>query len=397
MKKYIIYLIIICIYVSCVNREKEKEYEQATYFIDLDSIKREGVFRTSDIFKKVNVIILEDNDYAVIGDITTMQICDGKIYILDAWKTNKLYVYDKATGKYLKQIGSYGQGPEEYQGIAGFCVDTIRKEIYFLDHGKSKIHKYNLETGKYIANVNIPDEIYYKYISFANNKLYFNTMYWYPEQNDNRIAEINFETGEIKGYISGNKYNLGWNEPAYTGWSFFVTPDKYVEQYMNIVFTLEPDTVRPYLTVKHKDWMTRNLLITTEDEIEMGTHHSIYADAQNKAFHIHSYIEWDDYIYFEYRQTGNYYPVLYNKRTGETRHYHNNMINDLLGVGENIIQTEFLYANSKAVYDYIEPIKWTWFQDLQIEFAPELDKREELIKLLSDDEEHIVIFEYEFK
>jgi hypothetical protein len=401
MRKNVIYLLIFCLCISC-NTDNKTEYEKAEYFIDLDSVKRENTFKTSDIFKKVNVIILEDHDYAVISDITTMQICDGKIYILDAWKTNKLYVYDKATGKYLKQIGSRGEGPEEYRGITGFCIDTLRKEIYLLDKGKHKIHKHNLETGKYIANVDIPDEISYKYISFANDKLYFNVMHWEwddkdYEHNDNRIAEIDFKTGEIKEYISGNKYNLGWNEPSYTGWSFFVTPNKYVEQYMNVVFILESDTVRPYLTVKHKDWMTKNLLITTDEEIEMGTHHSIYADAESKALHIHSYIEWNDYIYFEYRQSGNYYPVLYNKKTGETRHYEN-LINDLLVVGDkNIITTEYLYTNSKAAYDYIEPVKWEWYQDPKIEFVSDLDKRAELIKLLSDMEEHCIIFEYEFK
>jgi hypothetical protein len=395
MRKYVFYLLSFCLYISCSN-DKITEYEKATYFIDLDSIKRENAFKTSDIFKKVNVIILENHDYAIIGDITAMRIFDEKKYILDAWKTNKLYVYDKATGKYLKQIGNHGQGPEEYLGIRDFCIDTIRKEIYLLDAGKHKIHKHNLETGKYIANVDIPDEIWYRYISFANNKLYFNVMHWGSKNNDNRIAEINFKTGKIKEYISGNKYNLGWNEPAYTGWSFFATPDKYVEQFMNVIFTLELDTVRPYITVKHKDWMTKDLLITTEDEIDMETHHSLYADAQSKAFHIHSYIEWNDYIYFEYRQT-KYYPVIYNKRTGEIRHYEK-VINDLLALGDKtIMPTEYLYTNSTAAYDYISPLKWGWYQDPKLEFVPELDKREELIKLLSGDEEHCIIFEYEFK
>jgi hypothetical protein len=396
MRKNVIYLLIFCLCISC-NTDNKTEYEKAEYFIDLDSVKRENNFKTSDIFKKVNVIILEDHDYAVIGNISGMQICDGKIYILDSWRTNKLYVYDKATGKYLKQIGRHGQGPEEYQGVTGFCIDTLRKEIYLLDKGKHKIHKHDLETGKYIANVDIPDEIWYNYISFANDKLYINVMHWNYKgnDNDNRLAEINFKTGEIKEYISGNKYNLGWNEPSYTGWNFFATPNKYVEQYMNVVFTIEPDTVRPYLTVKYKDWMTKDLLITTDEGIKMGTHHSIRSDAEGKAFHIHSYIEWDDYIYFEYRQKG-YYPVLYNKRTGETRHYEDKINNDLLAVNMDL-PTQYLYSNSKAAYDHIGPSKWEFFQGPAIEFVPDLDKREELIKLLSDEEEHCIIFEYEFK
>jgi hypothetical protein len=395
MKKILLITAICCLYISCNRDNKIIEYEKATYFIDLDSVKRENIIRTSDIFKKINVIILEDHDYAIISDITAMQIFDGKIYILDAWKVGKLFVYDRATGKYLKEIGSRGEGPEEYLGIAGFCIDTIRKEIFLLDPAKNKIHNYDIETGKYIANVNIPDEIWCRYVSFSNNKLYLNTMYFIDyERNDTRIAEIDFKTGEMKGYISGNKYNLGWNKPSYTGWSFFVTPDKYVEEYMNTVFILETDTVRPYLTVKYKDWMTKEFLYTDDDEDgTISIHHSVYADAQDKACQIHSYVEWGDYIYFEYRQNG-YYPVLYNKKTGETHHYED-IINDLLITEKYVITTEFLYTNSNAAYDYITPTKFEWYQNL--EFVSDLDKREELIKLLSDNEEHCVIFEYEFK
>jgi hypothetical protein len=328
-----------------------------------------------------------------------MQIYGNNIFILDSYKVHKLFVFDKITGKYLRQIGTQGQGSKEYYGISDFCIDTIRKEIYLFDPAKKKIHKHNIETGEYIAYVNIPkEEIWYRYIAFSNGKLYLNTMYWYPEKNDTRIMGIDIETGEYRGYISGNKYNLGWNEPSYTMWSFFISKNKYpkyVEEYMNTVFSIEPDTVRPYLTVKHKDWMTKELL-PVENEEDIVIYHSVYANEQNVACQIHSYIEWGDYIYFEYKQK-LYYPVLYNKKTGETCHYER-MMNDLLVTKEHVITTEFLYFNSRAAYDYVCPIKWDWYNELQPELlALELDKREELIKLFSDDTEHIIIFEYEFK
>jgi hypothetical protein len=146
--------------------------------------------------------------------------------------------------------------------------------------------------------------------------------------------------------------------------------------------------------------MTKKFLYKEDygEEGGISMHHSVYANAQNKACQIHSYIEWGDYIFFEYRQNG-YYPVLYNKKTGDTLHYETHIINDLLVTRQDIIAitTEFLYTNSKAAYDYIEPSKYVWYQDPKIEFVSSLDKREELIKLLSDTEEHCVILEYEFK
>lgn len=381
--------------VSCGKRDKIMEYEKSTYLIDIDSVKRENTFRTSDLFKKINVIILEDHEYALISDITEMQIIDDKIYILDAWQMNRLYVYDRITGKYLKQIGSRGQGPEEYLVIMSFCIDTLRKELYVLDDGKFKIHKYDVETGKYLTNIDIPSDIYYRYISFSNNKLYLSTVNWYYEQNDNCIASIDLKTKAFKRHISGNKYNLGWQELSFNSWKFFVTPDKYVEEHMNTVFILESDTVRPYLTIKCRDWIKKEYLLTLDQEDELGTERSFYADEHNQARHIHNYIERDDYIYFEYDQKG-YHPVLFNKNTGEIRHYED-IMNDLLVTKQNVITTQFIYTTSKAAYDVIKPFKYHIFQKPKLEFVSGLDKRNELIKLLSDDEEHCVIFEYEFK
>jgi hypothetical protein len=318
-----------------------------------------------------------------------MQIFDGKIYILDAWQMNRLYVYDRTTGKYLKQIGCRGQGPEEYLSPKSFCIDTLRNELYLLDYGKFRIHKYDLETGKYLANINIPDKIYYKYISLNNNKLYFSTVHWEYELNDHCIASIDLTTKEFKEYISGNKYNMGWDDLAFSSWSFFVSPNKYVEEHMNTVFILESDTVRPYITFKYKDWVKKEYLVPIDHD-----DYPLYGK-YNQAHHIHNYIEQDDYIYFEYTQIEDY-PVLFNKKTGDIRHYEG-VMNDLLVTKQNVVTTEFTYATSKAAYEVVDPFRYHVFQNPKIEFVPDLDKQDELIKLLSDDAEHCVILEYEFK
>ncbi|MDR3245048.1 MAG: 6-bladed beta-propeller, partial [Prevotellaceae bacterium] len=260
MKNILLLFASLYLCLSCGKSDNKTTYEKSTYFIDLDSIKRENTFRTSDIFKKINVIILEDHDYAILSDISSLQIFENKIFILDAYKISKLFVFDKSTGKYLMQIGAYGEGPGEYRGITDFCIDTIRKEIYLLDDPAKRVYKYNIETGKYIAYLQLPvGECDYRYIVFSDENLYLNTMHWEYEKNDSRLMEIDFETGKYKEYISGNKYNLGWNRPSYTKWNFFASKNKYpkyVEEYMNTVFAIEPDSVYPYLTIKYKDWMT---------------------------------------------------------------------------------------------------------------------------------------------
>jgi hypothetical protein len=400
MKTQKIFIIICLLCCFACNQPKQPVvYERTSYFIDLDSIKRQGVIKTSDMFKKLNVIILEKHEYAVIGGMDSFDIFDNQIFIADCYSVGKLFVFDKTTGKYLRQIGVKGEGPGEYQSLRDFCIDRENKEIYLLDGETERIHKYNIETGKHIITISIPKDVSYRYMALNSGKLYVNTMHWYQNKNDNRIMELDLKTGEHKYHISGNKYNLGWNEPSYTIWNFFASKDmplKYVEEYMNTIFAIDKDTIYPYLTIKHKDWTPKEFVdaIVNRFDNPLEGHHFVAASSENFVRLLHSYVECDDYIYFEYMQD-TYYSVLYDKKTGKTHHYEN-FLNDLLETKNNMT-THFLYVNSEAAYDYICPHRVNWYQDPELEFAPNLDKREEVIKALASDDEPIIIFEYVFK
>ncbi|MDR3244884.1 MAG: hypothetical protein LBT50_00445, partial [Prevotellaceae bacterium] len=60
----------------------------------------------------------------------------------------------------------------------------------------------------------------------------------------------------------------------------------------------------------------------------------------------------------------------------------------------------FLHVNSKTAYDYYDSSSFPLYYDAKdglmsnMDFSPDLDKREELLKL---PEERFIIFEYEFK
>ncbi|MDR1554121.1 MAG: 6-bladed beta-propeller [Prevotellaceae bacterium] len=93
------------------------------YIIDIDKAEEKGVFYLSDIVKKVRPIRLEETDYALIGEIDEIQVFDNHIFVLDILIAKKLFVYD-INGKYIRQIGAMGQGPDEYMGISHFCIQT---------------------------------------------------------------------------------------------------------------------------------------------------------------------------------------------------------------------------------------------------------------------------------
>jgi hypothetical protein len=360
--------------------------------MDLNSVEKEDTIKMSSIFKKVNTIILEDHEYAIIGAINAIQVFEDYIFVLDTWSAKKLFVYDK-TGKYVRQIGSLGQGPGEYMGIRDFCFDTTSKEIYLLDDWSKKVHKYNLYNGKYINSIKLPTDVTYSFIAYSGGKIYSSICHYDKEKSDNRLMEIDVKTGEYKEYLSAEKYNQGWNQLLTSQRNFFASktePLKYVELYMNTVIAISTDSIYSYLTMKHKDWVKKEDLILAE-----GQDFPI-VQQKGKCEGIHNYFEWQDNIFFQYGHGLNFPPsVLYNKKNEELHHY-KYLKNDLLF--ENRLGAIFLYVNSKAAYDYYNfslfPLFYNAEDISKMDISHNLDKREELLKLT---EEHFVIFEYEFK
>jgi hypothetical protein len=79
--------------------------------IDLDAVEKEDtVLKVSSFFKKINTVILEDHDYALIGNISAIQVSEEYIFVLDSHIAKILFVFDKA-GKFVRQIGPVSNSP----------------------------------------------------------------------------------------------------------------------------------------------------------------------------------------------------------------------------------------------------------------------------------------------
>ncbi|MDR2424184.1 MAG: 6-bladed beta-propeller, partial [Prevotellaceae bacterium] len=191
MNRNIILIIVCClctIIYSC-NNEAVQIHSDASYIVNIDSAEDRGVFYLSSIVKSVRPILLEEPDYALIGDIYQMDIVDNHIFILDALVAKKMFMYDM-NGKFLRQIGAMGEGPDEYRALADFCVDTERKEIYLLDRYK-KLLKFNIRDGKHLETVNLPHgDFWYDELAYVDNSLYMDINHEELDVSNNRLLKL---------------------------------------------------------------------------------------------------------------------------------------------------------------------------------------------------------------
>ena len=79
--------------------------------VDLNKPQQASLF---DYFKHIELIPLETNDNVLIGRMWKIIYHKNRYYALDIFRPKyKVFVFDES-GKFIKQIGSYGQGPGEY-------------------------------------------------------------------------------------------------------------------------------------------------------------------------------------------------------------------------------------------------------------------------------------------
>jgi hypothetical protein len=391
-------------FYSCRQKktvERAESKEPALYTIDLDSIKTVDSIKMSSIFGKARAIILEETDYSLIGGISKFQVFDNYVFVLDRNGAKKLFVFDKKNGKYLRQIGSLGQGPGEYIEIRDFCLDVANREVYIYDPGKHRLHKYNMDNGKYVESVNMQhNDRFFHFIMYLNNRIYANIL-----KSDKLLAELDIETSVYREFLNADEYNCGWSESIFMAYSSFFISDldspKFVELLMPTVISIDETGLRPYLTVKSKDWVQKSD-VNGDDEQTRSMQFGLDLISKRRAYCIQNYMEFGDYICFDYRR-GFLFFVVFNKKTGEA--FQCNKINlkpDLLTAGGAYFSLLFPFTTVKNAYGlwhYYNANSRTKIQLTEEQIAKDLENREELIKTLQSrkDDEFYVIFEYEFK
>lgn len=98
--------------------------------------------RLTDYFKNISCIQLEMTDQSILGRIKTILATDGEIIIL---ADNEVSVFNKNDGKFLRNIGGVGEGPEEYIELKDIVYDSDSRCVVGYDRMKNQFIKYTLE------------------------------------------------------------------------------------------------------------------------------------------------------------------------------------------------------------------------------------------------------------
>lgn len=100
-------------------------------------------------------VALETTDECLIREIDEVVMTADYFFVLD--QMNKVYQFS-VNGKFIRQIGRRGHGPQEYGRILSFAVNDSLKQVYLADYHKVLAFDFN---GEYIGEY--PADFWWKF------------------------------------------------------------------------------------------------------------------------------------------------------------------------------------------------------------------------------------------
>jgi hypothetical protein len=161
MKRYCLCITVIAFLLFSCSKTKQGDLLEIP--IDID---QNASLPLSEIAEEITAIELELTDESVINPdyIQRVIISENEVFIATL---DRLFVFNKA-GKFIRTIGSQGQGPGEYTKIHHLALDKKNKRLLITSYS-GKIISYDLN-GNFLKEKSLPD-VFIDDINYINDEL----------------------------------------------------------------------------------------------------------------------------------------------------------------------------------------------------------------------------------
>ena len=147
-------LLLVCIFCwQCKQSDNVKIVKVNGYDVincDLTTVKDTIKLKLSDFIDNCEIVRIETNENSLIGGVRYISISDN--YLLIYSNNQPVKLFDRK-GKFIRNIGSIGNGPGEYNSLYGIQLDEPSGRIYLTPLVRSNlILAYNLD-GSFIKDI----------------------------------------------------------------------------------------------------------------------------------------------------------------------------------------------------------------------------------------------------
>jgi hypothetical protein len=94
------------------------------------AFSRQSEVPLSKFLNSINYVTLETNPNSIIGRFAHFEVTDEYIIVRDNSIPKQILLFDRKTGKFIKSIGKYGRGPDEYSRFSYIPYDPDKRVLY---------------------------------------------------------------------------------------------------------------------------------------------------------------------------------------------------------------------------------------------------------------------------
>ena len=145
MKHISLFTCALLLATACSQPQKEHVAPQEATVIHVESDwEMKPGMKISEFVKDIEFVLLELTDDCPLNNILSqVEIMDEYIYVIEypVFRSQCVYQFDRK-GKFVRRIGSKGEGPEEFTRMGGFALNRETKSLYVFDDTRKKLLTY---------------------------------------------------------------------------------------------------------------------------------------------------------------------------------------------------------------------------------------------------------------
>lgn len=340
VKRIISILFIFLCFVSIIKGQTD--INDIPYKIDIKkNFKNIETVNLSRIGKELSYLPLETSPQCLIQEIDKILFSKSFIFVNDT--RNRLLQFDK-NGKFLRQIGSLGRGPEEYLFVYDFCLNEETNEIYIFSLDKMLVFSFE---GKFKKTIKLSFRIADAIILDKNSLMfhlpnvpgqkYFTTYSWI-------ITDMQ---GNPKQKYKNHLMRIGNVGVSKTPIYIFDGYARFMEYGVDTLYYFKDTRKNPYALFSYGDLkMDPDPLIspsTAEKNEELKDKILIWTIKENEEFLFIKFStgKWNKQVY-----------AIYSKKAGKTTFLKDGVFKNNLGGGGGFWPKQIIDDN--VLVDYVD-------------------------------------------
>lgn len=301
---------------ACQSNSTEKNTEKANLFpyqIDLETAEREkGVVALSEFAKSVTYIPLETNEASLIGRNSYVYLTEEHI-LTTAFR--QIYLFDRSTGHFIREVGKYGQGPDEYRNTYPWLHFNDQEQVAYVRSNSKKTWGLDMNGSKRLElEAPMDDHTLVNGFSRLDQDLYVGFHSNYDCQQTDKLIVFNGK-GEVLNTFTNHltcvntapgSISFNSTEGSFHNWSGQVY---FKETFNDTLFQVTQNTLEVQAIFNSGEY-------TIQYQDKISTAFDNNADPYFKVSRID---QTRNYIFFRLKYKGESYSAYYDKNTRLTK------------------------------------------------------------------------------